>query len=284
MKKEALLLLMPALLLSGVVFLLPFIWLLLLTFKERVPGSLNLQSGFSLANYRSLFADLFFARVMLDTLVMSGFVTVLCLMIALPVSRFIVRFAGKMRGLLLALTLIPLISGALLPALGMVNLLGPLGIVNGVLKEIGVISSSLRFLGTKMGIMIGLIQAFLPLMILPLVTIMSRIPHNFESAAASLGASPLVVFRRIILPLSAPGVVAGSVLVFCACLTSFVTPQILGQGKVATFGMIVYQQAALVLDWPFAATLAVFMLVVLAFFLSIFLLLQHIFWKNGRMA
>jgi ABC-type spermidine/putrescine transport system permease subunit I len=101
-------------------------------------------------------------------------------------------------------------------------------------------------------------------MILPITAVLDRLPVSYEEAAMSLGATPGKVWRRIVLPLSAPGLLAGSVLVFCAALTSFVTPQILGQGKVATFATMTWQQASLVLDWPFASALAVVMLALMA--------------------
>jgi ABC-type spermidine/putrescine transport system permease subunit I len=101
-------------------------------------------------------------------------------------------------------------------------------------------------------------------MILPLITTMERLSQDYEKAAMSLGARPVVVWLRILLPLLLPGIVAGSLLVFCASLTAFVTPQVLGQGKVVTFASLAYQQAALVLDWPFASALAIVMLIFLA--------------------
>jgi ABC-type spermidine/putrescine transport system permease subunit I len=143
-------------------------------------------------------------------------------------------------------------------------------VVNGGLKALGLITSSIRFLGTELGILIGLVQAFLPLMVLPLATVLAKLPKDLESAAMSLGAPRLAVWRRVILPLAVPGILAGSVLVFCAALTSFVTPQVLGQGKISTFATIAYQQAALVLDWPFASALAVSLLLMLAIALGIF--------------
>jgi putative spermidine/putrescine transport system permease protein len=119
-------------------------------------------------------------------------------------------------------------------------------------------------LGNTTGIVIGLLQSFLPLMVLPLITVLDKLPRDYEDAAMSLGASRWRVWTKVLLPLSAPGLVAGSLLVFCAALTSFVTPQILGQGKVATFATMAYQQASLVLDWPLASALAVVMLLMLA--------------------
>lgn len=242
---------------------MPFVWLAATSFKIRGEGSLLTAPGLSLANYYRLIEDPYFAQVFIRTLWMSALVTVICLIVALPVARQIAVSSGRAKGLLLALVLVPLVSGALLPALGMVHLLGPLGVVNGILKSLGLIDRSVKFLGTPSGVIIGLVQAFLPLMILPLFNTLSRLPRDVEAAAATLGASSPVIWRRVILPLITPGVIAGATLVFCATLTSFVTPQILGQGRIATFGTVAYQQASLVLDWPFASAVAVVMLILL---------------------
>ncbi len=264
MQKRAFMLLLPALLLSGVVFLLPFLWLLVTSFREQGDGSLLITAGFSLANYARLLSDSYFAEIFLRTLLLSALATFLCLVIALPVARQIALSAGRAKGILLALILVPLVSGALLPTLGMLHLFGPLGVVNSLLKQMGLISSSVKFLGTTTGVTIGLVQAFLPLMLLPLINALSHLPRDVEAAAKTLGAPSFTIWRWIILPLIAPGIVAGSALVFAASLTSFVTPQILGQGKIATFGTMAYQQASLVLDWPFASAIAVVMLLILS--------------------
>lgn len=269
MNKRALMLLMPALILSGIVFLLPFLWLFVTSFRVQGEGSLLMAEGFSAANYGRLVSDSYFAEVFFRTIWMSAAATLISLVIALPMARQIAVSAGRAKGLLLALILVPLVSGALLPTLGMLHLLGPLGVVNSILKDLGLITRSVKFLGTTPGVIIGLVQAFLPLMLLPLVNALSRLPKDVEAAAETLGAPTLIVWRRVILPLIAPGIIAGSVLVFCASLTSFVTPQILGQGKIATFGTMAYQQASLVLDWPFASAIAVVMLAILGLGLAI---------------
>ena len=248
------LLLLPALALSAVVFLAPFVWLASTSFRTQAEGSLLLADGLSFDNYRRLLADPFFVEVLLRTLAYSALTTVLSLIVALPVARFIIVRAGRFKGILLALMLVPLVSGALLPSLGMLHLMGPLGVVNGVARLMGLPTGKL--LGTPAGILIGLVQSFLPLMVLPLVNTLARLPADLEQAAASLGAPATAIWRRVILPLAMPGVVAGSVLVFCATFTSFVTPQVLGQGRIATFGTVAYQQAGQVLDWPFASALA----------------------------
>jgi putative spermidine/putrescine transport system permease protein len=263
-RQVAQLLLAPATLLMVVVFLAPFALLVLMGFWSQPPGSLNLDTTPTLENYARIFSDDFFLRGLWTTVWLSVLSTALSALLGLPVAYFVVKRAGRLRGLIMALLLMPLVSGALLPTLGLVNLLSTLGVVNGALKMLGLISSSLELLGNTTGIVIGLLQSFLPLMVLPLITVLDKLPRDYEDAAMSLGASRWRVWTKVLLPLCAPGLVAGSLLVFCAALTSFVTPQILGQGKVATFATMAYQQASLVLDWPLASALAVVMLVMLA--------------------
>lgn len=257
------LLVAPAATLIGLVFILPFLLLVLLSFWRKAPGSLTMDTTLSLDNYRRILTDSFFLGGLWTTLWLSVLVTVLCAGLALPLARWIVRRAGRYKGLLIGLSILPMVCGALLPTLGLVNLLSPLGVVNGALKSMGLINTGLPLLGNVVGVAIGLVQAFLPLMLLPLIAAVERIPQDLEKAAMSLGARRVQVWRRVILPLMAPGLVAGSLLVFCAALTAFVTPQILGQGKVVTFASLAYQQASLVLDWPFAAALAMVMLLIL---------------------
>lgn len=253
----------PAACLMFGVFVLPFLYLLVLSFWSQTPGSLRMDTNLTLANYARIVGDSYYLGGLWTTLWLSALVTLICLILALPLARWIVLHAGRAKGLLIGLSILPLVCGALLPTLGLVNLLSPLGFINGGLKAMGLIQTSLPLLGNITGVTIGLVQAFLPLMLLPLITTIERIPADYEKAAMSLGARRTVVWRRVLLPLMMPGIVAGSLLVFCASLTAFVTPQILGQGKVVTFASLAYQQAALVLDWPFASALAMVMLLFL---------------------
>jgi len=268
-RTNTILLLTPAMLLIGVAFLLPFLLLAVAGFWSQPPGSWIVDPTFTLKNYARIATDPYYLVAFARTIWLSLLTVFVCLLLGFPVARWIAS-RQPLHALLAITMLLPLVAGALLQTLGLVNLLGLLGVVNGGLKALGLIDSSIRFLGTELGILIGLVQAFLPLMVLPLATVLAKLPKDLESAATSLGASRLAVWRRIILPLAVPGILAGSVLVFCAALTSFVTPQVLGQGKVSTFATIAYQQAALVLDWPFASALAVSLLVMLGVALAIF--------------
>lgn len=246
------------------VFLAPFLLLLAMSFWSQPDGTLLVDPTPTLENYARIFSDGYYLRGLGRTLWLSLATVALSLILGFPVAFWIVRRSGRLRRLVMAVMLLPIVCGALLPTLGLVNLLSPLGIVNGTLKSLGLIERSIPLLGTQTGILIGLVQAFLPMMVLPLVAVLDRLPQSYEEAAMSLGARPAQVWRRVVLPLAAPGVLAGSVLVFCASLTSFVTPQILGQGKIATFAAMTWQQASLVLDWPFASALAMVMLGLMA--------------------
>ena len=257
---SARLLVVPGVALVAFVFLAPFLLLVAMSFWSQPAGSLLIDPTPTLKNYERIFSDAYYLRGLSRTLWLSTATVALSLILGFPVAFWIVRRAGRLRRLVTALMLLPMVCGALLPTLGLVNLLSPLGIINGTLKELGLIDKAIPLLGTQTGILIGLVQAFLPLMVLPLMAVLDRLPHSLEEAAMSLGARPVQVWWRIVFPLAAPGVLAGSVLVFCAALTSFVTPQILGQGKIATFAAMTWQQASLVLDWPFAAALAMVML------------------------
>lgn len=260
----AILPLAPACLLIGVVFLLPFAMVAVTSFWGQAPGSWLVDEAFTTRNFGRILGDPYFVLVIGRTLRIGVEAVAICLLLGLPVASVIVRARGQARGLLLVAMLLPMVCGALVQTLGMLNLFGLAGVVNGALKQLGLIDRSVHFLGNETGVLLGLVQAFLPLMVLPLVTVLARIPPDLAAAAASLGASRLRVLHRIVLPLAGPGIAAGAILVFSASVTSFVTPQILGQGHVQMFGPLVYQQAALVLDWPFASALCVTMLLALA--------------------
>ncbi|WP_176084760.1 ABC transporter permease [Martelella sp. HB161492] len=263
-KAKTTIFLLPGIALTLAVFILPFAFLTVTSFWSQKEGSLLLDPSFTLKNYIRILTDRFFLSVVWRTLLIGLATVAICLAFGLPIARWISHRARKARGLLIILILTPMISGALVQTLGLVNLLSLLGLVNGALKSLGLIHSSIHFLGNETGVLIGLVQAFLPLMVLPLVTTLSRLPRDMELAAHSLGANGFQIWRTVILPLAMPGILAGCVLVFFAAVTSFVTPQILGQGKTPTFGTVMYQQVAMVNDWPFASALAVVMLIILA--------------------
>ena len=260
--RAGLLLFLPATMLVSFAFLVPLGHLVVFSFWRAVPGSNLPDRVFSLNNYERILTDPYYLEIYLQTIRISIIATSLSLLLGFPLALYISRQQGMNKGVLMVLVLLPTVGGGLIQALGWIVLLLPFGVVNGTLLELNLISRPMRLLGNDVGIILGLTQAFMPMMVLPIVAVLGRIDQSLARAATSLGASPWRVFREVTWPLSRPGVVAGTVLVFMAHLTSFVTPLLLGQGKIQTYSTVAYQQAVEVLDYPFASAFALFPFVV----------------------
>lgn len=257
-------LLTPATLIIGIIFLIPFFQLILYSFWSYIPGSLIPQRIFTFENYIRIFSDEYYFNIYLRTAKISLISTAITLVLAFPLARFISRQPTGKKGFLIALVTLPLIGGAMIQTMGWLAMLLRYGVINGSLLALGMISEPINWLGTEWGIIIGLVQSFIPLMVLPLVATLGAIDSNLEDAAKSLGAGPIKTFFSIVFPLSLPGVISGSVLVLMVNLTMFVTPSILGQGRIQVFGTLVYQRAIQVMNWPFASAYALFFMFVVA--------------------
>ncbi len=255
-------LILPALFLVAAVFLVPLFQLIVFSFWKSVPGSYLPDTSFSLTNYRRIVGDPYYFQVYLRTIRISAIATLATLIMAYPLSLYVARQRGMKKGILMVLVLLPVVGGGLIQTLGWIVLLLPFGVINGSLISLGIIERPLNFLGRDIGVILGLTQAFMPLMVLPLVASLGAIDSTIEQAAKSLGANSMRIFLEITVPLSLPGVMAGTILVFMANLTSFVTPLLLGQGKIQVFSTLAYQQAVEVLDYPFASAFALFPLMI----------------------
>ncbi len=264
------LLIAPAALLMLGVFLVPFLLLAVLSLWTLKPGTLSLDTSLTLANYARLFGDTYYLGSLWTTLWMSAVTTLACLILGLPLAQWIVRRAGRARGLLIGLVIIPMVCGALLPTLGLVNLLGPLGVVNGALKSFGLITSSLPLLGRPIGVIVGLVQAFLPLMVLPLISVMKGISPTYVRASSSHGAGPLTTFLKVYLPLTLPGIGAGCVLTFIVAAGYYVTPTLVGGPSDQMLSYFVAFYANTTINWGMSAALGIVLLVcVLALYIIV---------------
>lgn len=258
--KNLIFLLAPGLLVVGFVFIIPFIQLIIYSFWKTSPNSILPEPAFTFDNYYHLLVreGPYYFKIYWNTIRISFQATFITLIIAYPLSWHIARTKGMKKGIYLILIFFPLIGGAMIQTLGWVILLMPRGMINGFLLAIGLIQSPIKFLGNDIGIVIAQAQAFIPMMILPLVVSLGSLDPMLEEAAKSLGAGPISRITKIIFPLSLPGVIAGSILVFLSCLTSFVTPLILGMGKVPMFGPVAYTLGISVMNYPFASAFAFF--------------------------
>ncbi len=249
------LLLLPAAVLVLAVLGMPLLTLFRYSFNRFVPGQLMVEAV-TWDNYARFFQDPYFLNVLWTTVQVAILCTVLSVILAFPVAYFLARTQSRFKSLLIILTVFPLLVGNVVRAAGWMALLGNQGFVNAVLIWLGLTQQPVKILYTPAAVVIGIIAVVLPYMILTLQSVIESIDRSVEEAAANLGARPLTVFRRIILPLSLPGVLAGTVLVGILCMNAYATPVLLGGSQFKMMAPALYDQVARASNWPFGAALA----------------------------
>lgn len=249
-----------------IMFAVPFMYLLYTSFLTYTSGQVSPGMPFTIASYVKFFQDSYYAEVVLRTFWFSLVTASICVILAYPLAFVMAKATGYLKTTLLVLVTLPLISGVIVQTSGWYGLLTDYGTINNVMMALGIIDEPVSILGTSTAIIIGLVQSFLPYMVLPIMNVLQVIPNNVLEAAENLGANRVQRFFRVVFPMSLGGVAAGFVLVFGACLSSYTTPSILGRGKVQVIGTIVYQQAMQLFNWPFAATMSMILLVLLIVF------------------
>lgn len=247
------------LLFPGVVLLCFFLVLPLLS--SLIPTVFP-ESSFSLQLYTDFFKDSYFMAVLGRTLSISLIVTIFCAVLGLPAAYVISGVSKKWRGILIALTLFPLLTNSVIRSFAWITILGKNGVINNLLMMFGVITEPMSLLYTDFSIIIGSVYLFLPTMIMTLVGVLENIDDDLLEAAATLGLSPLKGFFKIILPLSLPGMIVGSILVFTGTLTAYTTPQLLGGNKKMMLATLLYQRATTLGDWTSASVIALVMIVI----------------------
>ena len=211
----------PALLFLLVLYLLPMALLL----------AMSVEGG-SLAHYEKALTDGLYVRVLLDTLLIAAYVSVACLVLGYPVAYFLSIASSPWPAIGFAFVLLPFWTSVLVRTYGWMVLLGRNGIVNRALLDAGLIDTPLPLLNNMAGVLIGMTHVLLPYMVFPLYAVMKRMDRGILLAAEGMGASGWQVFRRIYLPLTLPGVLAGVTLVYVLSIGFFITPALLGGGKV----------------------------------------------------
>lgn len=245
------------------VFILP-LWLLAVQSLYRFQGPGAVGSTLTSVNYVRFLSDPFYLGILGRTFLL-GLMVVLCSVgLAYPVAYFLARTKSRWRGLLIFLVVSPLLISLVIRNLGWMILLGRNGFVNWLLASTGIVTEPVTLLHNFTGIVIGLTHALLPFMILTLTNVLQRIDYQYEEAAMNLGATRWLTFRRVILPLSWPGLLAGSLLVFTVAISSFTSPAMLGGNKILFMATFIAQQVRFVLNYPFGAAVSIILLVVTA--------------------
>jgi len=211
----------------------------------------GVDRGFTLEHYARFF-DPLYLQVLERTFVWSVACTVICLVLGYPVAYVIVR-SGRWRNLLLFLVVLPFWTSFLVRTFAMIFLMRDSGLINNWLLKLHLVSEPLTILYTPFAVMSGLVYGFLPFMILPIYASLEKLDTSLLEAAEVLGARPRARFRRVTLPLSMPGVVAGCLLVFIPALGSFLTSDLLGWAKELMIGNLVQNQFSSARNWPFGS-------------------------------
>lgn len=212
--------------------------------------------AWTLENYRLLVSDPAQLRAFTTTLRVSATVTVACLLLGYPVALAITR-AGRWRGLLMFLLVTPMLTDVLIRAYGWIVMLGQAGLVNTAMTSLGLWSRPQRLIYTELSVVLELIHEMVPFTVLPIAAVLERIDPALRDAAMNLRASPLRTFLHVTLPLSLPGVLAGTLLVFALCMSAFVAPLVLGGGNVPMITILMRQTMFTTLNWPRGAAQSV---------------------------
>jgi len=254
------LLLVPAILFYAVLFVWPLIistW-----------GSFTPTGKPSLQTYTHFFSDGFYRSVLWRSLRISAVTTLMTLIIGYPIAVYLSQNWRKGRSLVVFLVIAPMFVSAVVRSYGWIIILGPNGILTSFTKAIGLPMGHLLY--SEAGVIIALTHVFLPFMVIALAGSLQQIDPSLARAAQILGANGFSVFMRVTLPLSLPGISAGSVIVFCLAASGFVTPALVGGAAVPVMPYLVYKEGLLVLNWPFASAVAVILLVATALATAIY--------------
>ncbi len=197
-------------------------------------------------------------------------VTVLTIVVSYPIALFLARTRSRLRGLLMALAIAPLLTSSVVRTFGWLILLSDDGVVNSALRTLGITSEPLVLTNNVTGVVIALVEIMMPYAILAMIAGFGRVSKNLEEAAGSLGAGRLRCFVRITFPLSLPGVFTGALMVFVLTISAFITPRLMGGGRVFVIATEIYDQATTTLDWPRASALSVLLLLLFGVFLVLY--------------
>ena len=272
--------------LNGVIIAVPFYWLLIfflapfvIVFKISVAESLIASPPFSplfdiaqngalsvhlvFDNYAYLWEDSLYIKTYVNSIRISTISTILCLLLGYPIAYAIVRSTPTTRFVLLMLIILPFWTSFLLRIYAWMGLLADQGTINNILIYFGLINRPIRLMYSEFAVHIGIVYSYLPFMILPLYANMEKLDHTIHEAAADLGARPFTTFFTVTLPLTTPGIMAGSLLVFIPATGEFVIPDLLGGGNVLMIGRVLYNEFNANHDWPVASAVAIVLLLVL---------------------
>ncbi len=251
----------PAIIVLVVVAVIPFGVLLSLGFSDIVVSrGVIVSQEFSLRHLVTALADPLYHTTFRRSLSLALSTTFFCALLGFPVAYLFLVAGPLLRRVILVLTIAPILTSGIVRTYAWIVILGGRGVVNNLLLDLGVISQPIRMINTEFAVICGMVQIHLPIMILPLIAVMSRHDKRLDEASANLGASRLGTLRHVVLPLSVPGLGTGAALVFTLSYTTFVVPQLLGGGNYLNAATMIYEQVVYSLEWSKGAVTAMILM------------------------
>jgi spermidine/putrescine transport system permease protein len=255
---QGLTLISPSLLYLFIFMIIPSILIVIYSFVTRGAYG-NIIYKFTIENYARL-VDALYLRILGYSVYVAGFTTILTILIGYPLAYYIARVSPRWRAILLFLILVPFWTNFIIRIYAWIMILRSEGLLSSFLFKLGLIHAPLNILYTPTAVLIGMVYEFLPFMVLPLYTSLEKIDLSLLEAAADLGARPWRAFLRITLPLSIPGMIAGSILVFIPAMGMFVVPDLMGGAKTILIGNLIRNQFLVARDWPFGSAASILLL------------------------
>ncbi|MDE8294457.1 ABC transporter permease [Erysipelothrix rhusiopathiae] len=264
--------LFPGLFLVIVFMIIPLVITIMPTF---------INNGFTIENYTAVLTDSFYQSILIRTIRIGLVTTLVCFLLGFPTAYFIVTGSALRRKLTMALVLFPLFTNAVIRGFAWITILGKNGFLNQLLLGMKLIHEPIGFMYTEFSIIIGSVYLFLPVMVNTLVSVLSKVDGKLIEAAQTLGAKRGTIFKEIVLPLSFPGIVLGSVLVFTGTISAYVTPSLLGGNKNMMLSTLLYQQSNELMNWQSASVFAFIMILLSAGIMRMMTYLSNRVDKRG---
>lgn len=263
-------LLIPMVALYLLLFIVPLLIMVGTSFELYSGGAVT--STLTLANYVQFFTEFTFQNDLYQTLYLGITVTLTALLLAYPLAYVMAKSkSGFVRGAISAIVVLPLFVSLVARTFGWIILLSDKGIINYLLVGSGLVSAPVPLIFNFVGVYISMVHILIPFMVFSIYSSLGSLDENLVTASRSLGASSYQAFRRVVLPLSMPGVTAGSVITFVLTISAYVTPALLGAGRVPSLPVAIYNYAVLYLNTPLASAFAVILLLITAVSLSVYL-------------
>ncbi|MCC0566101.1 MULTISPECIES: ABC transporter permease [Brevibacillus] len=252
-------------------FLLPLILILGVSFFTRSSFG-GIELPLTVENYVRFFDPLYF-KILWISCVLAFFTTAICLVLGYPFAYIVARSPINYRNILMLLIIVPFWTNSLIRTYAWIVLLRTEGVINTILMQLGIISQPLPLLYNETAVLIGLVYTMLPFMVLPLYASIEKLDKSLLEASSDLGAKPVHTFWKVTLPLTAPGIMAGSLLVFIPSLGLFFIPDLMGGSKTVLIGNLIKNQFLTARDWPFGSASSIILMGLTLLFITAYILI-----------